>query len=216
MIEKLPDGRSLRSEFSLVHGEIAEPDAVALSNNFEFGSARQEFSSRRIHDGRGGTLSHAHVQGDRAADDKKARDRETARQIIQQQAALIAVGLKGEAFDKHEVELPNGQKVTLGALRTASHQINSDFDGTIAAAQRAGVIDPNMSAAQIDLMRGESMNLQAELDTAREAGSGLQPEAISGMSSEMMGLVEFSMRGNSPSAEASYQASAPAPSTLGL
>lgn len=216
MIEKLPEDRSLRSEFSLVHGEIAEPDAVVSSNNFDFGNARQEFSSLRIHDGRGGTLSHAHVQGDRAADDKKVRDRETARQIIQQQAELIAVGLKGEAFDKHEVELPNGQRVTLGALRAASHQINSDFDGTIAAAQRAGVIDPNMSAAQIDLMRGESMSFQAELDTARETGSGLQPDTISGIRPELMSVIEFRLNGAQPSAEATNQMSGPAAPAPGL
>lgn len=216
MIEKLPVGRSLRSEFSLVHGEIAEPEAVALSNNFEFGNARQEFSSRRIHDGRDGTLSHAHVHGERASEEKKTRDRDTARQVIQRQAELIAVGLKGEAFDRHEVELPNGQKVALGALRTAAHQINSDFDGTVAAAQRAGVLDPNMSAAQIDLMRGESMNLQAELDAARETGSGLQPETISGIRPELMNVIEFRLNGAQPSAEATNQMAGPAAPAPGL
>lgn len=207
MIEKLPVGRSLRSEFSLVHGEIAEPDAAAPSNNFEFGSARQEFSSRRIQDGRGGTLSYAYATDAKASESKRERDRDTVRQVAAiQQAQLLAVGLKGEAFDKHVVTLADGSRMALGDMRRALDVVNRDFDAHVDAAIERGDL-PEISQARRDELRGASMETQAALDHGWRTGEGVDQRLISEMQPELVSMLR-----NNPAFAIQQDASPQAPS----
>lgn len=178
MLEKLPVGRSLRSEFALVHGEIVEPEAVAPANPFESGTARQEFGSRRIHDGREGTLESFYTDKAKFQDARHKRDQDVARQIIQKQAELIAVGLKGEVFDRHVVTLADGSRMALGDMRLALDVVNRDFDGAVEAAQAAGALRKDMTAAEIDVMRGRFSDRGAAFAEAHGTGRGLSVEHL--------------------------------------
>jgi hypothetical protein len=210
VIEKLPDGRSLRSEFALVHGEIAEPDAVALSNNFEFGNARQEFSSRRIHDGRGGVLSQAYAADGKAAGNKRDRERETVRQVVAiQEAQMLAVGLKGEAFDKHVVTLSDGSRMSLGDMRRAVDVVYRDVDGAVVAAQAAGALRKDMTAAEKDVMRGRLSDTGAALNEGYRTGNGVPTEALR-LTADDMDLVRH-IQGSAAAPQVSAERTNPAP-----
>lgn len=178
MFEKLPDGRSLRSEFSLVHGEIAEPETVAPANAFDNGTARQEFGSRRIHDGRAGTLESFYADGEKAQGAKNKRDQDTARQIIQHQAERIAVGLKGAAFDAHVVTLADGSRMALGDMRFALDVVNRDFDAQLAAAQAMGAVRNDLTQAEKDVMRGRLSDAGAAINEGRRTGEGVPTEVL--------------------------------------